>query len=170
MQKPILIFIGDEKPYENVTPAMAKRYAFVTLEKQMSTEEIFRALTHVCSVWMIRILHEQPNGDRMSRYDQQADELWSKLVGEQRVMHLPDSARVVDNILCILANEVGKPEEFDEDMKKRQTQAQQAVVFESVHRFHHKLTAPKMKQIPEDAGKSVLRRAGSNDETNEPFI
>lgn len=123
--KPPIIFIGDEKPYPYVDRHQAKKYAFVELERQMPTEQVFQELQRKFSVYMIRKPYgEIPEGfnfDLMRPVDQEIYLAWQKLLEPGHVLNLSDPERVVDVIFGILSKETDKIAYFRKEIESRQS-------------------------------------------------
>ncbi len=121
IRKPICIFIGDEEPYDAVSPDMAKAYAYASIEKRMTVKQVFDELRAKFSVYIIRKPYERSSGDSMSPFDQEATAMWAELVGgADHVAYLPQPDRVVDVIFGILAKETGRISYFREELEARQ--------------------------------------------------
>ncbi len=148
IRKPIVIFIGDERPYRRITPAMAKKYAHVTLQADISTQDVFAELREKFSVYIIRKPYEEVVGDRLHATDIESNRIWAELVGgTDRVAFLPAPERVVDVIFGILAKEVGRVEYFREELEQRQLpdkggKAKVATVYRALDTVH-KLPGPR---------------------------
>lgn len=174
--KPVLIMLGDEMPWEVVEPEMAKRIAFVDLEKRMTSKEIFDELLMKFEVFFIQkpynaVLGRDDNnmGDPVNH---QVYEEWCRLLGPDRVYILPAADRVVDVIFGIFARVRKMEAYFQGELEGRQTAAQVKQVYRTLHTTHRLITgaeasgpllasaapAPKMLR----SGRSRLR--GEDDE------
>lgn len=156
--KPVLIMIGDEKPYQSVSPDVANEYVGVNLERVFTTEEIFSALMRKFEVFIIRKPYESSSGNSMSSSDREIHECWVSLVGSDRVVDLPDPARVVDVIFGILAKVTGRFDDFEAEINKRQRPDQVKTVMTSLKTIHG-----PTKAIAN--GKSVMALPGAVDAT-----
>jgi hypothetical protein len=158
MRKPIFIMIGDELPYDTISPDVSERYAHAASPKTMTTQDVFKELAEKYSVYYIR----KPYGasERDGEISQQ-HKVWSKLVGEDRVVFLPDAARVVDVIFGIFAREAGKIDYFTKELSDRQTPAQVATVMKSLKTVH--AAAPPPKRLAK--GASTLHKPGAGSKT-----
>lgn len=112
-RKPLLIFNGDEAPYESVSRQIASRIN-VTLDGEISTAEIFRQLKQKCTVYITR----KPYGNYEEHDIHRA---WVKLLGDSHVCILQSPERVVDVIFGIMAKETGKIQYFKDELTGRQT-------------------------------------------------
>lgn len=101
--KPIIIFFGDELPYDEISPSMAEEIAHVKIKKTMTTEEVFEALKRKFSVYFIQfpynttVLLETKGPTENQVYTR-----WVGLLGADHVSYLPDPERIVDVIFGIL--------------------------------------------------------------------
>ena len=147
--KPICILTTDEMPWENVSPDMAKEFAFVAIEKRMSAKEIFDALSRKFSVYVILKPYNVGAGDSDAT-NKAVYNTWVDILGADRVAALPDPNRVVDVIFGILAKETGRIGYFREEIEQRQLddkdgKAKVETVYKSLKTVH---ALPK----PGDAG------------------
>lgn len=130
--KPILIMIGDEKPYSYVSPDQAQEFAKVKLERQIPTEIVFKELQKKFSVYLIRKPYEENSGNIMSDLDKEIYGEWRGLLSADRIKDLPDPQRVVDVIFGILAIETHKVDYFKKEIEDRQKPEQVKVVYRSL--------------------------------------
>lgn len=156
--KPIFIFIGDEKFYPLVDQEQAKSIAQVSLEKKITSKEAIDQLKKKFSVYAIRKLYYGSSGDGMSEEERVIQQQWEDYLGADHVAILPEARRVVDVILGILAQETGKVPYFNKELGERQTDAQVKTVLKALKTIHH----PKLLADP---GKSVMRRTGKAGKT-----
>lgn len=152
--QPIIIFVGDEKPYDFVNEEHAKELMGVEIPERFSTAEVFKELRQKFAVYLIRKPYERGSGNVESEIDQRIRKAWDTLVGDDHIADLPEPGRVVDVILGILAKETGLLEDFAADMKDRQTKAQQETVFKSLKTIHK--TSASKDDGPH-TGKSIMR-------------
>jgi hypothetical protein len=134
--KPIIIFIGDEKPYDEVAVDTAASYAGVTLQRQILTEKIFDQLKKKFSVYLIRKPYGSSDGNSRSASDEEIHARWLGLLGADHICDLPVPERVVDVIFGILARETGRIEYFKEEIEGRQKEDQVATVYKSLASIH----------------------------------
>ncbi len=121
IRRPICILIGDEIPYDMISPELAATYARVKLSQPISTHEVFEELRRKFSTYIIRKPYYTSNGDSMSSFDKKAIDLWAQLLGgADHVAFLPQPERVVDVIFGILAKETGRVGYFREELEQRQ--------------------------------------------------
>lgn len=121
-RKPLMILMGDEAPYDEVTRAEAAKINVHLDKSKITTDEIFASLTKRCSVYAARI----PYGNYQER---DIHRRWVGLLGDSHVCVMRSSARINDVIFGIMAKETGKIPYFLEEMKNRQTPEQCEEVF-----------------------------------------
>jgi hypothetical protein len=136
-KKPILIFITDEHPYDEISAAMAKKFTYGRADKKFSDKQIFDLLKEKYSVYLIRKPYHTDSGDSMSHDDLEIYRHWVKLLGEDHIASLPGPERVVDVIFGILAKEAGMIEYFREEIEDRQKPGQVATVYKSLASIHN---------------------------------
>jgi len=132
VEKPIVIFIGDEMAYDSVSVAEAKNHAKVKLARATTTTAIFKALKEGFSPYLI--IKQYRAGQ--SSINQEVERYWLKLLGKERLAYLDDANRVVDVIFGILAREAGKEEYFRSEIEDRQTKAQVKTVYKALDTIH----------------------------------
>ncbi len=127
--RPTLILIGDERPYQETSVANAKKHAGVTLEKAVSTKEVFQGLRDKgYSVYLVRkpyltMYHKGTPTDR-SIYTE-----WVDLLGEQYIANLPEARGIMDTMFGIFARESNKIEYFRKEVEGRQRPEQVETVY-----------------------------------------
>ncbi|MBI3633704.1 MAG: hypothetical protein HY226_05440 [Candidatus Vogelbacteria bacterium] len=158
IRKPVIVFIGDELPYDPVDVKKAEVVSGVKLDRAMTAKEIFSELRNKCAVYMVLkplyVGRENTNPTNQNIYEK-----WVDLLGFKNVKVLEEADRVVDVILGILAEVTNRNDNFIDDMK-RQTPAQRKTVYKSLDR-NEDGTLKSENKDPEkkadDGGKSVLR-------------
>lgn len=152
--KPIIIFIGDEQPYDTISPDHAEKLLGMKLEKSLSTEAVFKKLCDKYSVYLIRKPYGSSDGNRLSDDDRRITAHWARLLGDDHISNLPEAGRVVDVIFGILAKESGRIAYFEHELEDRQTKEQVATVYKSLKTIHQITDAAKKLST----GKSVMRK------------
>lgn len=174
-EKPIFIFIGDEGLYDTISPDAAKKYCGDTDLKSLTTHKIIGELKRKFSVYCIRKPYGEAIGNAMAPADARIQEQWEKLLGADKIAHLPDPNRVVDVIFGILAKETGRGEYFADELKERQLKdadgtTKVEVVMKALNTIHTLPSPDKtakgktkrsLKKLPA-AGASVTRRKGKD--------
>jgi hypothetical protein len=158
-QKPVFIFIGDEGLYEHVAPDAAKKFCDDTLKSTVTTHKVIGELKRKFSVYCIRKPYDVGLGDSMSALDHRLSAQWQKLLGDDKVKNLPDPNRVVDVIFGILAEETGREDYFEQELKDRQLKDKDgdvkvSVVMKALN-TSHKLPKKSLKKLPGPAAASA---------------
>jgi hypothetical protein len=155
--KPIIIFIGDELPYNTISKDHAADLCGLKLEKTLTTKSVFEKLKDKMSVYFIQKSYGAGNSSSnvVSEDDRRAFKAWANLVGEDHIAVLPTADRVVDVIFGILAKETGRIAYFEHEIEDRQTDAQVDVVYKSLKTIH-KISDTARKVA---GGKSILRNS-----------
>lgn len=164
--KPILIMIGDEKPYHLVSRNDAKNAAKVDLESSLTAEQIFRELMEKYSVYLIQKPYGSSSfgGDELTGVTREIHERWVGLIGKERIAFLPEAGRVVDVIFGILAHEAGRSDYFRKELEGRQKAGQVKTVYTALRTIHeidkHAGRSPGKKdtKLLPAHGKSTLHR------------
>ncbi len=131
--KPIIIFIGDEHPYEFVAIEKAREVVGVTLQRRMSTKEVFEELKQRFAVYLIHKPYRSSSGrNSIDETTRAVYDAWVKLVGADHIASLPEAARVVDVIFGILATETEKEADFRKEIEGRQRADQVETVYEAL--------------------------------------
>ncbi|OGZ08536.1 MAG: hypothetical protein A3C93_03940 [Candidatus Lloydbacteria bacterium RIFCSPHIGHO2_02_FULL_54_17] len=157
--KPIIIFIGDEKPYDMIAKEHAKMVG-VSGESRIATKDVFEELKRKFSVYLILKPYEGGSSNTMGSVNRGIRAAWAELVGEDHIADLPSADRVVDVIFGILAKETAKVPYFVEELKDRQLKdkggaAKVETVMKSLKTIHAALPAPDTKKGA-GSGKSQL--------------
>jgi hypothetical protein len=161
--KPVLIMIGDEKPYPFIDKDQAERWAGVKLQDRPSTKQVFEMLKKKFSVYMIRKPYGSSSGDsdEMSSTNKEFQNCWVDLLGPDRVVDLSEAGRVVDVIFGILALETGRVEYFREEIEGRQKPEQVATVYKALASIHDP-AASKGASRPR-RGQSIMKLEDKSD-------
>lgn len=161
---PVLIFIGDEKPYDTINKDLAALATGVKLQSDITTKEIFDELKQKYSVYFVRKPYGNSLPNSWDPVNKEIHKAWADLVGEDRIAILPEAGRVVDVIFGILANETGRIEYFRKELEGRQRPEQVRTVYTSLASIH-KLGSKNSKSVDKllPPGRSVTRRK-KNDE------
>lgn len=154
---PVMIFVGDEAPYNTVSPDFAREYVGLELQHSLPTAEVFEELRRKFSVYVILAPYsnEVGLGDEMSSTTKRIYKAWELLVGEEHIAYLPEAERVVDVIFGILAKETGRLTYFRDEIEDRQRPEQVEAVYESLKSIHRVL--PVEAGSPH-SGRSIVRR------------
>jgi hypothetical protein len=156
MRKPIFIMIGDEMPYDTISPDIGERYAHTASPKMITVQDVFRELADKYSVYYIR----KPFGSERDGEVSPHHKMWTSLVGDDRVVYLPEAERVVDVIFGIFAREAGKIDYFTKELTDRQRPDQVKVVMKSLATVHAAMPPKKLGK-----GASTLHKPGTGTKT-----
>ncbi|MBI2041537.1 MAG: hypothetical protein HYT20_00775 [Candidatus Nealsonbacteria bacterium] len=165
IMKPVLIMIGDEKPYSYISPDQAEEFAKVKLERQLPAEVVFKELQKKFSVYLIRKPYEENLRNSISSLDKEIYGAWKDLLGASRIKDLSDPQRVVDVIFGILAIETQKVDYFKKEIEERQKPDQVEAVYRSLE--INKIVPPNPPMLP--SGQSVIRKK-SDGKDAKPLI
>jgi hypothetical protein len=144
-KRPIMIIIGDEGFYDHITQAHAKMAHVKLASKDITTEDVFKELKEIYSIYLIR----KPYSSGDDKYIQKK---WEDLIGKEHIALLPSADRVVDVIFGILAQEKNKVEYFKKEIEERQRPDQVDTVYKSLKTIHA-IAAP----VDDDgSGKSIM--------------
>lgn len=148
--KPVLVFIGDEMPYEGLDSNQLMALGIQNADS-MNTKDLFKQLAAVYDVYLIH----KPYGDNPSGFTKEVAAVWEKLLPENHVVPLQAPERVVDVLFGILANATGKIDDFKKELTDRQTPAQVTTVLTALHGLYS--SAPKQL----GSGKSTIHKLSS---------
>lgn len=164
---PLLIFIGDEKPYNYIDAGQAKSIAHVDVSQRVKTSQIFEELKQKFSVYFVQKPYsdEKLTNGPLTGTTKRVHEEWADLVGEDHIAPLDDPGRIVDVIFGIMAREAGKIKYFEKELKDRQKPEQVKTVMTSLRTIHVLPDGGRSKKLLGD-GHSVTRRA-TRDESDD---
>ena len=155
--KPIVIFIGDEKNHPQVTKEQAENLGIYIEENSITCEEIFSRLKDIFSPYLILKSYDGEEGFRTKEVESH----WLSLIDQDNIAKLDFPERVVDVIFQILGKESGKMKYFKEEIESRQTKEQVDVVYRSMKTLHLPEKAEeytgKSVMLLSDKGKKVSR-------------
>ena len=162
--RPLLIFIGDESPYDRIDPDQAESIARVQISQKVKTSAIFDELKQKFSVYFVQKPYgtEKLSDGPLTEITEGVHEDWTALVGEDHIALLADPGRVVDVIFGIMAREAGKVGYFKKELADRQTPKQVKTVMTAL-RTIHVLPDNRSKKLLGD-GRSVMRRTKKNND------
>lgn len=145
-RRPIIIFIGDEAPYDRINSDFAKRYAHTLINESLSDKAVFDELMQNNSVYLVHKPYSHNSEEVVIRRH------WVSLLGEERIADLPDANRIVDVIFGILAKEVNQIDYFRKEIEDRQTADQVDTVYRSLETIH--------SAIDKHTGRSIMLKPG----------
>lgn len=154
-QRPIMIFIADEAPFDSISVEHARRYAKVSLEDPISTVDVFAELKRKFEVFVIlkpygRHSLEEHDAETRGYYQR-----WERLLGEDHIVLLDNPRRVVDVIFGILASVTGRVNYFRDEIEGRQRPDQVQQVYRSLKTVMA-IDAGSQDKSPRHSGKSVM--------------
>lgn len=150
---PILIFIGDESPYDVITADHAEAYVGVKPGKRLTTKKVFEQLKEKFAVYLIRKPYGHSDVDNMDATNKKILADWTKLLGSEHIATLPSADRVVDVIFGILAKETERVDYFKEELEGRQNDGQVKTVYKSLKTVHLLDGKPTRKALPAGASR-----------------
>jgi hypothetical protein len=158
--RPILVFIGDEHPYDTVNKDQLVALGLSGDVTSRTTDEVFKELNAMYEVFLIHKPYGGGNSDSTTNSVRAA---WRPLLPPEHIIPLDKPERVVDVIFGILAAATGKVPEFKKELSDRQTPAQVATVMTSLHGLYNSIrhtnhTLPRMPTITKQlgSGKSTM--------------
>lgn len=155
--KPIIIFIGDEKPYPTIHPSQALAHLGIKLQDEVSTADVFDELKGKFSVYFIHKPYGNSSVEHLDPTSKEIYACWEKLVGADHICMLAEAQRVVDVIFGILAAETGKVDYFRKEIEDRQKPKQVKTVYKSLETVHLGAgDAEERKKLT--AGRSTMHR------------
>ncbi len=160
--KPIMIFVGDEQPYDTIDKEQAERLLGIKLERTLTTKAVFDKLKQKYAVYIIRKPYGSSGANSRSSDDARITEKWAELVGNDHIANLPEASRVVDVIFGILAKETGRIAYFENELEDRQLKDKDGkskvkAVYKSLVTIH--AIPDKVRDPAANAGKSVMRKS-----------
>ena len=161
--KPIMIFVGDEQPYNTINPEQAERLLDIKLEKTLTTKALFERLKQKFAVYVIRKPYGSSSGNEQNPFDARIAQDWAELVGNDHMASLPQAERVVDVIFGIMAKEAGRIADFENELEGRQLKDKDGakkvdVVYKSLVTIHGSKAG---ESLVKGGGKSVMHKSKS---------
>ena len=146
--KPIVIILGDEKPFPEVPAAVCKYYKLSNGEA-ISTKEVFKKLHQKCEVFLVRKPYYG-----FGKADDEIRKVWHNLalMPYERILDIEDPRRVIDVILGILGILTNKTVIFEDELTKRQNKKQTTEVLNALsnlktYNTQHSITANMKTKI-----------------------
>ena len=125
--RPIVVFIGDEAPFETVPQQVADCLGL----RSTSSQDAFGSLYERADVFLVR----KPYLRERSRTDRAIVAAWREraLLSPERILTLTDPRRVVDVLLGILGVASGMHSDFVKELQGRQTRVQSRSVLGTLY-------------------------------------
>lgn len=150
--KPILVFIGDESPYPQLSGAQLASLG-VSNAENMDTAELFKQLNEMYDVHLI---HKPYSHYETSPVTAEVKAAWLPLLPPEHIHPLKEPERVVDTLFGILAGATQKVDEFTKELIGRQTPEQVKTVLTTLGGYFRTVTASSPKQLR--SGKSTMHK------------
>jgi hypothetical protein len=149
---PFLLIYGDEKFYPNVNPDMVKHLVGDKLEDKIDSMDVWAGLMQRFNVFYL----QKPFGstDHTDSFSKEVNECWSKALGRERVIKLPNYERAIDVGIGIIAKYWGQYGDFTKNMLSRHDSTDVNSVHKSIRILPRDPNAPLV-------GTSKLLTAGS---------
>lgn len=151
------IIITDEAPYDYADKSLSDRIAYVKLDKDMPTAQIFDGLK--ADGWNIYVIQRPYSNshlgfENMDYVTAQVHRKWVDILGDDHVAYLPDIDRVVDVIFGILGDATDMYEYFmteiaDRQLKDKNGQNKIDAAFKALRSIHLKHMKTKKKEADE---------------------
>ena len=175
--KPIIIFIGDEEPYDTISKDHAADLCGVKTEKTLTTKSVFDKLKDKMAVYFIQKSYGAGStANHVSEDDRSTHTAWAKFVGDDHIAVLPSADRVVDVIFGILAKETGRIAYFEQELEDRQLKdaggdKKVDMVYKSLVTIHK--IPEHVRDVTKGTGKSVMSdgsKSNAKDAAMKPLI
>lgn len=121
---PFLFILGDEKFYDKVDPKQVKQYLGDTLQAPIPSIDVWKSLSQKFDVYLLR---KQYPG-----HDEEITTQWKEAIGEQKIIPVYDSSRVVDIAMGLVAKKWGNYGDFENNLSARQDEKGIASVMASL--------------------------------------
>ena len=152
--KPILVFIGDEAPYAQLTGSQLGDLGISNVEN-MSTSELFKQLNEIYDVHLI---HKPYSHYETSPVTADVRAAWLPLLPPEHIHPLREPERVVDTLFGILGGATGRVDEFVGELTSRQNPEQVRTVLTTLNGYFKTVAASSPKQLR--SGKSTMHKLG----------
>lgn len=123
-EPPFLIVFGDVTMHAKTPAAQVVEYLG---DERKSNVDSIKAWQKVCKTWNTWFLR-RPTGSAGDEVDKQ----WGKAIGEQKILHIKDEQRAVDYAMGLVARAWGRFEDFQDNMRARQSEEKVASVSEPI--------------------------------------
>lgn len=113
-QNVFVLFVTDEAGYDVVSAGQTERLLGVPMNRELArTKDVFARLSRKSDVYAVVC-------DTQTYSNPVAPLWWREILGTERALGLDDARRIVDVILGVIASNVGKDDEFNLDLTRRQ--------------------------------------------------
>lgn len=125
-ERPYLILYGDEGFYDRVNKAQVKHFVGDTIPRALNSKRLWSQVVEAWNLFHLRV----PYGVGAQNEDIHAQ--WVDAIGEERIVMLDDPERAVDMALGLIARSWGEFEDFESNMRARQSDDKVAVLRDRV--------------------------------------
>lgn len=126
--KPLLVIVGDEGFYEKSKAAEIKKYIGDTIPQDLDGKKLMQTLAKKYDMFILRPELCYDASEYKAIHQQ-----WVEVLGEERVMKMDDSKRIVDCIIALHGYIANNLEGATDMLKRRQTPEQVKEVLETLH-------------------------------------
>lgn len=113
-EKPFMIIMGDEDYYKKVNKDQIQHYIGDKITEDVDAEHVWDKLAEKFNIFLLRKEYFSEESD------QRILESWRKVLGRQKVIHIPCKERAVDVAMGIIARGWGKYGDFRTNIEARQ--------------------------------------------------
>jgi hypothetical protein len=126
--KPLLVIVGDEGFYDKCKASEIKRYIGDTIPQDLDGKKLMQTLAAKFDTFVLRpeLSYDQDTYDKIHKQ-------WVGIVGEERVMKMNDTKRIVDCIIALHGYVSNNFEAAEDLLKRRQTPDQVKEVLKTLH-------------------------------------
>ncbi len=108
---PFLLIYGDEKFYDRVDPGQVKHFVGDRLQDPVDSDDMWKQLIGKFNLYHLRKSYGGHNKEIQAR--------WSKAIGRQRIVDVPDPERAVDIGMGLIAKKWGQYGDFTGSLDAR---------------------------------------------------
>ncbi len=119
-EPPFMIVFGDVSMHPTVSSDAISHYLGDKPNGNVDALEAWQQVTQTWNTWFLR----RPSGKSGDAIDKQ----WGKAIGEQKIMRIEDEQRAVDYAMGLVARAWGHFDDFQENMRARQSEEKVAQV------------------------------------------
>jgi hypothetical protein len=123
-ESPFLIVFGDVTMHPTTPKEQVTHYLGDKVGRGINAVQAWNKVGKTWNTWFLRRPTGKP-GDSV-------DEQWGKAIGEQKILHIKDEQRAVDYAMGLIARAWGRFEDFQDNMRARQSEEKVASVSEPI--------------------------------------
>lgn len=113
-EQPFLIIFGDAPMHPMVEKDQVKAIFGDDITHSYESDTAWQQVTRNWNTWFLR----RPTGKAGDFVDKQ----WGKAIGEQKILHIEDEQRAVDYVMGLIARSWGYFDDFQNNMRARQSE------------------------------------------------